>query len=578
MGVMESTRIGRSRVDASLGRPSRRGAANDAVRPIAGDARQLSPDALHFAAAVVGLDRGAAVVLRANPAFDRLAAPFALQILSILADVTTFLVGGEMERMFELGETRAAGRHFRVHFARLAPLAASDQRALISVVDRTAEVETERSLRTEMLHDSLTGLPNRLNFSDAIDAAIGDDAGGAGVAVLAINLMRFSRINECVGALSGDELIITVARRLVSALHEGETLARMGGDEFGLLVRCADGPVDTLQVAERMCAAMAGPVRLADLEIRVECAIGCALLGKRASTAADLLRDAQIAMKHAKRSGRIEFYRANDAGASRRRFSLETELHHAIERDQLSLAFQPLFDLERNAVAGFEALARWEHPDLGLIEPTEFVAIAEECGLIVPLGRWALEAAMQTQVKWDIAAGRTLPLYFCVNVSPVQLARDSVGDAVRSALAGARVGGGRLIVELTESSIVADPGRAKLVLDALKSIDCRIAMDDFGTGYSSLASLQRLPIDILKIDRSFVHGMLDDRDSVAIVRAILGLADALGMATTAEGIENSETARMLAALGCTTGQGFHFARPLPDDEALAFYQASRARA
>jgi diguanylate cyclase (GGDEF)-like protein len=422
-----------------------------------------------------------------------------------------------------------------------------------------------------MLHDSLTGLPNRVAFNEAVDSAMEQEAGGGhACAVLVVDLTRFSRVNECMGALAGDELIITVARRLISALRAGDILARLGGDEFGILLRLTDGPGDALHAARRIQATLSTPFRLSDLEIRIDCAVGCALVSNRISVSEDLVRNAQFAMKRAKASGRVEVYQPGEVVAARRRFSLETELRRAIERDELRLAYQPLIELETGRVAGFEALARWTHPERGEISPVEFIPVAEESGLIVPLGRWALTSATTTLADWDRTAGRKLPVYFGVNVSAVQLHRDNLTAAVRSALDDSGLSGDRLTIELTESCIIADPERAMRVLHDLKAFTAKIAMDDFGTGYSSLAYLQRLPIDILKIDRSFVSGILADRDAMAIVRAVLSLADALGMETTAEGVENAELAQTLAALGCTCAQGFHFARPLSSENALRY--------
>jgi EAL domain-containing protein (putative c-di-GMP-specific phosphodiesterase class I) len=226
-------------------------------------------------------------------------------------------------------------------------------------------------------------------------------------------------------------------------------------------------------------------------------------------------------------------------------------------------------------VKGFEALARWTHEDRGEISPVEFIPVAEESGLILTLGRWAMDKAAQTLADWDAKAGTRLPLYVGVNLSAIQVARDDIADVVASALRSSGLSGERLTLELTESAIVQDPQRAIRVFEALKSLDATVAMDDFGTGYSSLAYLQRLPIDVLKIDKSFVTGMMRDPDSVAIVRAVLSLADALGMSTTAEGIESVELATTLAALGCSSGQGFFFAKPLEPDAALAYWKSRR---
>jgi EAL domain-containing protein (putative c-di-GMP-specific phosphodiesterase class I) len=234
-----------------------------------------------------------------------------------------------------------------------------------------------------------------------------------------------------------------------------------------------------------------------------------------------------------------------------------------------------LINLKSGEVAGFEALARWTHPDRGEISPSEFIPVAEESGLILQLGRWAMGTATQTLADWDAEVGEPLPCYVGVNLSAIQLARDDVPGLVEEALRVSGLPGKRLTLELTESSIVHDPARATRVFDALKALDATVAMDDFGTGYSSLAYLQRLPIDVLKIDKSFVSGMMTDPDAVAIVRAVLSLADALGMTTTAEGVETVELATTLATLGCAHGQGYYFARPLEAAAALDHWKSRR---
>jgi diguanylate cyclase (GGDEF)-like protein len=538
--------------------------------------------ALPIAASVVHLIDNVPVIVGSNSRFDALIgsgdvpAPgcpdLRLEQFELNEAICDFLNSRESEREFEWHEgDSVGGRHFLVRITALALASGEPVRCFVALLDRTAQIETERSLRAEMMHDSLTGLPNRAAFNEAVEHAIEQEAGGGNAfAVLVVDLTRFSRVNECMGSLAGDELIITVARRLVSALRTGDLLARMGGDEFGILLRLTDGPGDALHAARRIQATLSTPFRLSDLEIRIDCAVGCALMSDRISMSEDLVRNAQFAMKRAKYSRRVEVYQPGEVVVARRRFSLETELRRAIERDELQLAYQPLIDLENGRVAGFEALARWSHPERGEISPTEFIPVAEESGLIVPLGRWALTTATTTLADWDRVAGRTLPVYVGVNVSAVQLHRDDIGAAVRCALDESGLKGDRLTLELTESCIIADPERAMRVLHELKAFTAKIAMDDFGTGYSSLAYLQRLPIDILKIDRSFVTGMLADRDSVAIVRAVLSLADALGMQTTAEGVETVELAQTLAALGCSCGQGFYFARPLKSREAFAY--------
>lgn len=469
-------------------------------------------------------------------------------------------------------------RHWRVKVAPLPRAADGRQRCLVSLVDRTVEVQAERTLRAEMLRDSLTGLPNRLGFTEMIEAAgIADRPRGLGHAVLIVDMLRFSRINESMGSLAGDELLITFARRLMSGLRAGDTLARTGGNEFGIIVSLRNGVADALKAAERIQDALSAPFRLSELEIRVECAIGMALMQEEQEPEV-LFRNAQFAVSQAKQAGKPQVYEPREASAARRRFSIETELRRALDRDQLKLFYQPLINLKTGEVAGYEALARWHHEDRGEISPSEFIPVAEESGLILTLGRWAMDTAARTLADWDREAGQQLPLYVGVNLSAIQVARDDIAGVVSSALRSSGLTGDRLTLELTESSIVQDPVRATRVFEALKSLEATVAMDDFGTGYSSLAYLQRLPIDVLKIDRSFVSRMMVDPDSVAIVRAVLSLAEALGMSTTAEGIESRELATTLAALGCAAGQGFHFARPLEADAALTYFKNQKRRA
>ena len=478
---------------------------------------------------------------------------------------------GELD--FKDGEG-VASRFFRVKLAPLPKLKGKLPRCLLSVVDRTVEVQAERTLRAEMLRDSLTGLPNRLAFSEAIEKSGEKVARDLEHAVLVVDMLRFSRINESMGSLAGDELLITFARRLVLALRAGDVLARTGGNEFGVLVSLRRGVEDALKAAERIQQIMTAPFKLSELEIRVECAIGVALMNA-GQDSEELFRNAQFAVKQAKAAGRPQVYEPKQATEARRRFSIETELRRALDKDQLKLFYQPLINLKSGEVAGFEALARWSHEDRGEISPTEFIPVAEESGLILTLGRWAMDKAAHTLAEWDKAAGETLPLYVGVNLSAIQVARDDIAAVVASALKSSGLTGDRLTLELTESSIVQDPERATRVFDALKALDATVAMDDFGTGYSSLAYLQRLPIDVLKIDKSFVSGMMVDPDAVAIVRAVLSLAEALGMSTTAEGVETVELATTLATLGCASGQGYYFAKPLEAEAALEYWKSRR---
>ncbi|WP_081774182.1 putative bifunctional diguanylate cyclase/phosphodiesterase [Sphingomonas sp. URHD0057] len=477
---------------------------------------------------------------------------------------------GELD--FKDGEG-VSSHHFRLKLAPL-PQKGNGPRCLLSVVDRTVEVQAERTLRAEMLRDSLTGLPNRLAFTEAVEKAGETVHRDLEHAVLVVDMLRFSRINESMGSLAGDELLITFARRLILALRAGDVLARTGGNEFGVLVSLRRGVEDALKAAQRIQDVMTTPFKISDLEIRVECAIGVALM-HAGQDPEELFRNAQFAVKQAKIAGKPQVYEPKQASEARRRFSIETELRRALDKDQLRLFYQPLIDLKSGEVAGFEALARWTHEDRGEISPSEFIPVAEESGLILQLGRWAMDCAVQTLADWDKRCGEKLPLYVGVNLSAIQVARDNIAEMVEDSLRASGLAGDRLTLELTESSIVQDPARATRVFDALKALDATVAMDDFGTGYSSLAYLQRLPIDVLKIDKSFVSGMMVDPDAVAIVRAVLSLAEALGMSTTAEGIETVELATTLATLGCASGQGFYFAKPLEAEAALDYWKSRR---
>lgn len=548
-------------------------------------ARQDYLDALPIAAAIIGHGPHGCFIECGNLVFRRYDAPLSVRSFdsatilernALGERVGAFLSGEESDTEFVWRDgDSVAGRYFTVRLSRLTAGDAMGARCMLSLLDRTAELQTENNLRREMVSDSLTGLPNRAGFAELLENTVAGD--NRNVAVLIVDLVRFSRINECIGSMAGDELIITVARRLVHALRVGDRLARLGGDEFGIIVNLIDGPGDALHVAKRVQEVLSAPFRLSDLEIRVECTIGCAMMYDEEAGAADvetLLRHAQFALKRAKQTGRTEVYQPSAFKLARQRFSMETALRRAIENDRLELAFQPLIDLSNDRVSGFEALARWEDEEHGVIPPTEFIPVAEDSGLIVPLGRWALDRAARTISAWDTQAGKALPVRVSVNLSAIQLARDDVAAIVAKAIETAGIAGNRFTLELTESAVIADPERAVRVLDSLKELDAALAMDDFGTGYSSLAYLQRLPLDILKIDRSFISGMLGDKNKIAIVRAVLSLADALGMETTAEGIESHELSQTLAAMGCATGQGYFYAGPLDADAAYA-YLASR---
>ncbi len=568
--------------------PVRYDVRNQNVLPIvAAQAQYAWVSSLPIAAAVFAHENDAITQIASNQQFDNIVLGEQREVgldMAEFAQRIDAIVLENRQSHFECWQSSdlVNRRELEINIARFGEY---QDKFLFSLVDRTAEATSRTNLRREMLSDSLTGFFNRTGFEEEVEKSIAElaktkafETEKANYAIILIDLARFSLVNESVGALAGDELIITVARRLYSRVRRHEILGRLGGNEFALFVDLNNAGECVQAIAERLSAALAEPCQLSGLEIQVECAFAAAVGDVASDDPSDTIRFAQIALKRAKASKRFELYSAGGVDTSRHRFSIETDLRRALQNDDLELHYQPLIDMKTGQINGFEALARWHHPDLGFISPIDFIPVAEESGLIVPLGRWALEEAARTISDWDGRAAGELPFKISVNMSAVQLLRDDVVDAVSGALRGAGVCGSRMTIELTESAFVSDPDGAKRILNALKALNTNLAMDDFGTGYSNLAYLQQLPIDVLKIDRSFINGMLENRDKRAIVRTVLSLARALGMETTAEGIETAETSDALKKLGCSIGQGYYYAKPLTAESAYAFLADSRANA
>jgi len=532
-------------------------------------------EALPIAGAIIALEHGRLELIGDNGAFRALGGFGVIERCDFADRLIAFLSGEDPILDLDwIDGDPIVGRHYSVRIARVAVIENVGPRCLLTLMDRTHERATEKNLRLEMFNDSLTGLPNRAGFSDALEPAIAAAEPGS-LAVVVLDLLRFSRINESIGSIAGDELLITVARRLLSTMRGGDILARIGGNEFAVCVRVQDGPAEALAVAQRINAVLATPCRLSDLEIRVGCAIGCAVL-EEGCDGDEMVRRAQFALKRAKSTGETEIYQPRAFRLACQHFTVETALRRALEAERLTLAYQPVIDLASGRPCGFEALARWKENGDD-ISPATFVPVAEDSGLILPLGRWALESAVRTLAQWDAATGRA-DTRVAVNVSSIQIARDDVPRLVGDTLSRYGIAPERLMLEITESAIIAEPERAARTLNEIRETGATLALDDFGTGYSNLAYLQKLPLDVLKIDQSFITGMLGDRDKVAIVRAVLSLADALGIKTTAEGVETLELSRTLAALGCMRGQGFYYSAPLPPEAALAYWSRSKAAA
>ncbi|MCW2619801.1 MAG: putative Diguanylate cyclase/phosphodiesterase [Modestobacter sp.] len=452
-----------------------------------------------------------------------------------------------------------------------------DVRALETVANHAAVAlqngELIEKLRYEALHDSLTGLPNRTFLRAGLDAALDDVHAGraAGVAVMILDLDRFKEINDILGHQHGDLLLVEVGRRLTSAVGRAGTVVRLGGDEFAALLPDTADEERALRVAGRALRALELPVVLDGLEIDVSGSIGVALAPTHASDAAALLKRADAAMYLAKSSASgPRLYEPDLDTTSPRRLTLVSELRAALHDDRIQVHVQPQARLGSGAVVGVEALVRWPHPDLGWVSPDEFIPVAERSGLIGPLTSQVLAASLAACAQWR-AAGHDLGV--AVNLSARSLQDAALVDEVARLLRRHDVPAARLTLEVTESSVMADPARAVGLLHQLRDLGVRLSVDDFGTGYSSLSYLKRLPVHEVKIDRSFVTGLREQGEDVAIVRAIVDLGRHLGLEVLAEGVEDQETWDLLASMGCDLVQGWHLARPMPTGELLPWLVA-----
>ncbi|HET8920831.1 MAG TPA: EAL domain-containing protein [Xanthobacteraceae bacterium] len=473
---------------------------------------------------------------------------------------------------------RTADGHYLWFALRARPVVGSDGEVvrLVGTITDVTEFKTaEERLLHDAVHDNLTGLPNRELFLDRLKAVLGLAKSDAALrpTVLVIDIDRFKQVNDSVGMAVGDSILLTLARRLGRLIKPQDTLARLAGDQFGMILLSERDSARITAFAETIRKTLRAPITFRDREIFLTASIGLALGGGDPEQAEDLLKDAELAMYHAKRTGgdRIDVFK--DAMRARKsdRLSVESDLRRALERDEITILYQPIVRLEDRAVAGFEALARWNHPKLGRLSPAEFINIAEETGLIVQLGLSVLDRAARQLSTWQRTVRHREPLFASVNVSSRQLLRHDLIQDLRTVLARAPLTRGSLKLELTESTVMENPEQAAQMLHRIRELGAGLALDDFGTGYSSLAYLQRFPFDTIKIDQSFVR-MSAKGTRPVILRSMIALAHDLGMDVVAEGAETDSDAVELFQLGCEYAQGFAFGEPMSAERARALLE------
>jgi diguanylate cyclase (GGDEF)-like protein/PAS domain S-box-containing protein len=474
---------------------------------------------------------------------------------------------------------RCRDGHFRWFHLRARPVIGSDGevvRCVGTLIDVTDTHTAEERLLHDAVHDNLTGLPNRELFFDRVSSAIiRARAEGVGrPSLIILDIDRFKNVNDSLGLSIGDSMLLTVARRLARQVKPQDTLARIDGDQFGIVVVSETEPERIAAFADGIRRTLKAPITLGEREVFLTTSIGVAIFDAATRKEDDLVKDAEIAMFHAKRLGgdRIEVFRPSLRQHAVDTLAVESDLRRALEREEIRIVYQPIVRLADDSIAGFEALVRWDHPKRGRLGATEFISVAERSGLIIPLGLFVLEKAARQLSQWQQDFGSDIGIFCSVNVSSRQLLRHDLINDVKAVLTRVDVTRGTLKIEVTESLVMENPEYAAKVLERIKELGTSLALDDFGTGYSSLSYLQRFPFDSIKIDQSFVRGS-GNQQSV-LLRSISTLAHDLGMEVIAEGAETAAEIAMLRTLGCEYAQGFGLGEPMPADEATRLLSRS----
>jgi diguanylate cyclase (GGDEF)-like protein/PAS domain S-box-containing protein len=452
---------------------------------------------------------------------------------------------------------------------------------IVQAQDITERKQAEEQLHHAAFYDSLTGLPNRAFFSDHLELAVSRATQHKDhlFAVLFLDIDRFKNINDSLGHAVGDQLLKAVAGRLVNCVRPEDTVSRFGGDEFAILLNGIKQSAEALAVTERILREIEAPFKLSGYEVFTSTSAGIALSAIGYASPEEILRDADTAMYRAKEQGkgRYEVFDKLMHARAISRLQLETDLRRAIERDEFEVHYQPILNLADSRISGFEALVRWRHPERGLVSPADFIPVAEDTELIIPLGEWVLREACKQAREWQLAYPSNDPLTISVNLSGKQFKQPDLVSQIKQTLYQTGLDARFLRLEITESMVMEDAESATAMLRQLRSLNVQLSIDDFGTGYSSLSYLHRFPVNILKIDKSFVGRMSIDEESLGIVETVIALAAKLKMDVVAEGIETREQWDKLKAFQCKYGQGFLFSKPLPADDAARLLGEERER-